>query len=418
MQGIETFVQQSVKYPPGVRHIDNAATLPITDYFRSQAPVNGLSLPPDFDMKAAVYNGLFAEIPDKPYPVTPACNGIKCAWKTYHTLALCNSCTNITEQIQTNSADTRHSLPSGLLLRTVDSYGRLSHRYNATVKDDPETDTSLTFTFLAIWLNQTFGTDADGNSGYTGEAVPTAGRCTLQLCVKKMVSAEFSNGRLEESEVSDATRALGSLTSDTFPGSDLEFRTDYLSWEGFRDWLDTLISGTYIATDDFGDTYNASADTRDAIFQVMTSSRGNLTLQSLFDNVANSLTGSMRTNHIEQDESVGPSVGGSTYASTTIVKVDWAWLSFPFAVWALILLYTIAIITMSGEVPLWKDQTIATLCHGLDGKAMEEVARMQGSSDMETKARTLYVRLVETSGGAKLEAQNRQGESIPLTETR
>lgn len=114
----------------------------------------------DFDMKAAVYHGLFADLPDKPCPVTPA----KCAWKTYHTLGLCNSCNNITSEIQTDAADTKHTLPDGLSLRSVDSYGQVLHRYNATVKEDPETDTSLILTFLAVWFNETSGTDPNGIS--------------------------------------------------------------------------------------------------------------------------------------------------------------------------------------------------------------------------------------------------------------
>lgn len=168
---------------------------------------------------------------------------------------------------------------------------------------------------------------------------------------KKMVSAEFSNGHLEEMQAPDATRALGSVTEDMFPETGLSFRTDYLSWEGLFDWLDTLISGTYTATDDFGETYNASADTRDAIFQVMTGNRESLCLQSLFDNVANSLTRSMRMNYIDSNREVGPLADGTTYTNATTVKVDWAWLSFPFTVWALILLYTVAIITLSSDVP-------------------------------------------------------------------
>ena len=72
---------------------------------------------------------------------------------------------------------------------------------------------------------------------------------------KKMVSAGFFNGYLEEKQAPDATRALGSSTEDALARSGLSLPEDYVSWEGLSDKLDTLISSTYTATDDFIESY-------------------------------------------------------------------------------------------------------------------------------------------------------------------
>ena len=408
MQGIETFVQQSVKYPLSTLPDDARATLPITDYFRSTAPSTAGSIPPDFGMKAAVYNGLFATEPNTKYPVLPSCSGVKCNWQGYYTLGFCNACSNITDQVESNSAGDRYSLPSGLVLRTRDPITtQLAHRYNASTSYDDTSNSgsdggyALEMTFLAVWQYQTTVTQP-GLVNYTSTTVPTAGRCTMQLCIRSFISAEFEGGRLKENQAPGTPRALSFFDEDVFPKSNLAFRADYASWDGFTYWLDTLVKGIYTASDDVGDTFDARTDLRDSIFQVMTDHRGDLTLQSLFDNVAASLTHAMRSVDLSSVEEPNKVANGTTYSAVTVVKVDWAWLSFPFVVWGLVLLYTIAMIGMSRGAPLWKDLTIATLCHGLDDKTMKDVATLHAWSDMKDKTKDMHVRLVMDDGGSKL----------------
>lgn len=415
MQGIETFVQQSVKYPLGTRPVDDVSTLPISDYFRSQEPSFAGSIPPEFGMKSAVYNGLFATVPDAAWAVTPNCTGVACAWKSYYTLAFCNSCTNITDQVQSNARGTRHTLPSGLFLATTDSGdGQATHFYNATVEEDPSISNSLEMTFLVVALEQSTVVQ-DGIVNVTAGVSPVAGRCTLSLCVKEFLSASFTNGHLDETPIPSATVALGDAADQmTLPDSDLQFQADFATWQGFSSWFDTLLSGTYSTTAASGESPSASADSRNAVFQVLVGGRGDLSLQALFDNVAHSATHFMRSASISADLGAGPVANGTTSVNATIVSVDWAWLSFPFAVWILVLLYTIAMIAWSKDAPSWRDQTIATLCHGLDDTGTREVASIQRGSDMKDKAKLLYVRLVAGRVGSLLEVQDRQERMIPL----
>ena len=70
-------------------------------------------------------------------------------------------------------------------------------------------------------------------------------------------------------------------------------------------------------------------------------------------------------------------VEGTTYVTETVVRAQWAWMSLPFIVEALILLYLLGMMISSGGMPTWKDQTFATLCHGLDQKTIADVTALQ-----------------------------------------
>ncbi len=91
---------------------------------------------------------------------------------------------------------------------------------------------------------------------------------------------------------------------------------------------------------------------------------------------------------------------GTTDVAQTVVHVDWAWMSLPFAVEALILLYLLGMIVSSHGTPTWKDQTLATLCHGLDETAMAEVAALKTCTELDREAKNLQVRLVNGHGGS------------------
>ena len=115
------------------------------------------------------------------------------------------------------------------------------------------------------------------------------------------------------------------------------------------------------------------------------------------DNIASSMTYAMRM--AGGDES---SVAyGIKNVIETVVHVDWAWMSLPFVVEALVLLYLVAMIVISRGIPAWRNQTLATLCHGLDYKAMADVATLQSSSEMDRRAKHLHVRLVTTDNRSR-----------------
>ena len=397
-QGIETFVQQSVKYPLNATRIDTPATLPVSNLFRSQALTNG-DTPPDFGMKTAVYNGLFAPNPHTAFPVIPSCSGANCTWQEHYSLGFCNNYTDITDQVRANSAQNHYSLPNGLILKTQDTVsGEVIHYYNASIKDVSNdgldvssNDYTLQMTFLAIHTSP----DATKNS-------PVASRCTLGLCIRNYISASYGDGRLKEDIVPGSARTLTFSDACPVAGSDLTYTANDQSWEGFAIWLNTLVSGSYKTPNSIGEPFDASTDSRNAIYQALIGQRGDLDTQSLFDNVAESLTRAVRTSDATNNGSPGPVSTGTTYVNHIIVKVDWAWLSFPFTVWILTLLYLFAVIFMSRGHPSWKDETIATLCHGLDDTSMLGVASLQSVSDMEYKAKTLYVRLAALDSGYKL----------------
>lgn len=417
-QAIETFVQQAVHYPVDAVPNDARAVLAVSDSFRSQAGVVGTDIPPSFAMKSAVYNGLFANVPNARFSITPTCTGVRCSWQDYYSLGFCSTCANITDQVRTVKANTRYRLPDGLAL-TLST--EIPHFYNASVtgagsidEADENYDGSngvynLKMTFLALRQDQTI----EGTT-ITGSLHPVAARCNLSLCIRKYANASFDQQGLMETPSPSLPTTLKFFDNDPIPQSNLTFTAEDQSWSGFAYWLNSLISGTYVAPDAYGDNFESKTDSRDAIFQVMTGTRNDLTLESLFNNVAASLTAAMRTNNIERIvDATGPVANGTTYIAATIVKVEWGWLAFPFAVWAFILVYLVFIILANRGGPIWKDRTIATLCHGLDENTLNAVARLRLASELESSAKEMHVRLADDATGLKL---RRDGSAFLMEE--
>ncbi|KAL8832188.1 MAG: hypothetical protein Q9191_000404 [Dirinaria sp. TL-2023a] len=427
MQAVEPFVQQTIKYPSLQTAIQVPATLPISNRLQFQTGQEGLDAPPDFATKAGFYNGLFGTASPGRYAVTPTCTGVKCTWSDYYTLGFRSSCVNITHRVRMNNftdkqgaPQTRYSLPNVTLVTPGTDTGTGTYVYNASFSggDFGASNKANTFsssfniTFLAV-LGYTTHENSTHNSEpvvlSTSHTLPVADSCTLQLCVKKFTDASFSNHSLVENEVPDPGLGDDFLASVQPPGTKLNFSVDVASWGGLSDWLDSALTGGYVDNAASGENYKASADARDAVYQTMIGGRDGISLESLFNNVADSLTQVMR-----MANGPGPLNGivdGTTYVTETVVQVQWNWFSLPFVVVGLILLYLLGMMLSSLGTPTWKDQTLATLCHGLDEKAMAAVAALQRSTAMEAEAKKLQIRLITDQKGSRLTTM-----SIPLAD--
>lgn len=429
MQAVEPFVQQTVKYPSVQTTSHAPATLPIWNRLQFQTGQVGTDAPPDFATKAGFYNGLFGTASPGRYPVTPTCTGVNCTWSDYYTLGFRSSCVNVTDQLQTtNFTDknhvhqTKYSLPNVTLVTpgVANDYEPGTYVYNASFSggdfgashEANVFSPSFNFTFLAILgytTHESSTQDGEPIVISTGHTLPIADSCTLQLCVKRFTSASFYDGQLVENEVPYLALGDDFLGSVQPPDTNLSFSVDVASWDGLSDWLHSALTGAYIDDIASGENYKASADARDAVYQAMIGGRKGMSLESLFENVADSLTQAMR-----MANGPGPlngRVNGTTYVTETVVQVEWKWLSLPFVVEALILLYLLGMMLSSGGTPTWRDQTIATLCHGLDEKAMAAVAPLQSSAAMDHEAKKLQIRLIIDQKGSRLTTM-----SIPLSD--
>ena len=426
MQAVEPFVQQTVKYLPVQIPIQTTATMPISNRLQFRTGQVGLDTPPDFATKAGFYNGLFSTVPRGKYSVTPTCTGVSCTWPDYYTLGFRSSCVNITDQVQAKNItdrqgqpQTRYSAGGTTLVNPGTDDGNGEYVYKASFSggdigapsEGNYFSSSFNITFLAVigW------TTIDGTATHDGHPVveesphrlAIADTCTLQLCVKKFTSANFTNGQLIENEIPAPEIGDNFLTTVQPPGTNLSFSVDVASWTGLSNWLNSSLTGAYLDNVASGENFDAAADARDAVYQAMIGQRENMLLESLFDNVANSLTQGMRMAN-------GPdngAVDGTTYVTETVVRVQWAWLSLPFIVEALILLYLLGMMMSSRGMSTWKDQTLATLCHGLDQKTMADVAALQSTTQIDREAKRLKVQLVTDHTGSRLSRM-----SIPLAD--
>ena len=419
MQAVDPFVQQTVKYLPVQTHIQTTATMPISNRLQFRTGQDGFNTPPDFASKAGFYNGLFSTAPQGKYSVTPACTGVSCTWSDYYTLGFRSSCLNITDQVQAKNITDRHRQPQTrysaggtALVHSGTDGGNGEHVYNASFNGGdfgaPYEGNYFTSSFNISFLAVIGWTTIDGTSmEESPHRLAIADTCTLQLCVKKFTSANFTGGQLIENEIPAPEIGDNFLTTVQPPGTNLNFSVDLASWNGLSDWLHSSLTGDYLDNVASGENFDAAADARDAVYQAMIGQRENMSLESLFDNVANSLTQSMRMANGPDNRAVD----GLTYVTETVVRPQWAWMSLPFIVEALILLYLLGMMMSSRGMPTWKDQTLATLCHGLDQKTMAGVPALQSTTQIERKAKRLQVQLLTDHTGSRLSRM-----SIPLAD--
>lgn len=142
------FVQQMASYKTRITPIASNAT-------NYRASESGLALPslsselafvPFLPLKAAVYNGLYAKS-SKPWQDLPIyCPTGHCVWESFDTLAVCNTCIDVTEKMtrycangkpnDETMAECGWSLPSGALLNHSDAVFSVTSEVKMTLLND------------------------------------------------------------------------------------------------------------------------------------------------------------------------------------------------------------------------------------------------------------------------------------------
>lgn len=157
-------------------------------------------------------------------------------------------------------------------------------------------------------------------------------------------------------------------------------------------WLGSLLSGNVTLYP----VLNFSSD----VIELFHNDYGQV--PAIFTRLAQYLTVAIRT--ARADLTVAPGMGeavGVTWLSETIVRVRWAWLSFPCAllVASLVFLGITVVGTARGESGIWKSSTPALLFHGLGEKGGERVEGSGHVVGMEETAKRMKVRFVDEGEG-------------------
>jgi hypothetical protein len=127
------------------------------------------------------------------------------------------------------------------------------------------------------------------------------------------------------------------------------------------------------------------------------------TLDSVFDNIAKSMTRVIRTSN----SSLPVAIGQAT-AIQLFVRIEWTWISLPVALLFLCLLFLVVIIVHASarSVPNWKDNVLATLVYGIHDEGRRAFEKLNDEGDMEDAARKLMVRLENGEDGWSLMKQS------------
>lgn len=384
---------------------------------------------PILPMKAATYNGLFAEN-GKPWTSLPVnCQTGNCTWEPFETLAVCNECVDMTAYMARycpngapddgNMTTCGWSLPSGAVLNSSSEVFSMTSLFPSAYSD---------MSYSTIMKLIFMGTESQ--SGLAGDLVPWATQCTLSACVQTL-SARVTNGELSENithSTSNTSVPTGGAPATLEPiliGSNAQgpgtppFLISMEAMLGMRTWFGELFAnGSASRNDRF---INQTIATGDSVLVNLTV--GISSGQTFFDTdivqafywnyyeYAGGIDMLMRDLAVSVSVAFrtftgGVEVGGAALAVESFVHVRWGFVSVPVLAVVLTAGFLGAAVWRSWRcgARLWKSSALAMLFHGLDGDARERFERLEVLEVQKREAKGVKVQLDDgrSDGGASL----------------
>ncbi|KAF2847422.1 hypothetical protein T440DRAFT_471132 [Plenodomus tracheiphilus IPT5] len=375
-----------------------------------------------------------------------ACAGTGCTPRPYATLSLCSACRDISDGL-TITSDHTASLPNGSSANNRSNI--LSMKSGFVAPDNGYLTSSpiilANFTLIS-WLNQTTPFNFMGNNAFL------AHECVVTLCTR-VNQLDISRGTTSASGVTETTLATFDQTSrredclgweiavpddavlmspnhgtstwqeqnprtqheDTSP--ECKYVIEYSSIQPLSDYVASIMVSnvTFAWTEHESPVFGPVPQSRDspgtvfwnslswAITASNYSSRADASFQidAAFSSIVISLANWARNFTFRQ-----PGLGwGIDYSgpSENTFHIHWSWFTLPATVEVLtaLLLYVTVRRTRRARLPIWKSNVLATLLQGVN---MEEGGfhRIQKSSDLESLAKDMTVRLSLTASGYRL----------------
>ncbi|KAF2720316.1 hypothetical protein K431DRAFT_321182 [Polychaeton citri CBS 116435] len=398
-----------------VASADAAALVPralnYTGYLPGRSSSNGFV--PILPMKSAVYAGLFAENNNPNAPLNVTCATGNCTYEPFETLAVCNSCIDMTPYLTSYCADGEPADGN----RTTCGW----QLPNSTARLNSSTDVfSMTSSFpsafgdmpYATIMRLTFiGTEAWNVPNVTS---PWAQQCTLSACIQT-ISSNVVNGDLSETVTSTANN---NTVLDISSGQDTPvYLTSTATNETFL-----LAMGAKLAFEAwFAGVFKTGSASRSAEATNTTVSEGNVIvnltvgvssgntffdtdvvtafywnyyeysagLPMLMHDLATSMTVAMRSfmGAVPHE--------GTAWRYESFVEVRWAFVAVPALIVFATALFLFAAIWRSkvSGTKLWKSSALAMLLHGLDQGTREKVGLAGSLVEKKRRARDVKVQL-------------------------
>jgi len=413
------FAQQIATYKIRNVESDFGAIMPRALNFTPALPGNTSTtgFVPILPLKAAVYNGLFAEN-NRPAASLPfKCQSGTCTWEPFETLAICHECTDITP-LMTRYCPTElgaspsmsscgWQVPQGAHLNTSSDVFSMTSFIPSAYGDMPHS-TIIRLIFMGTELQDT-----------PNALNPWASQCSLQACANTL-SASVTNGTHQENVTHSVLNHTVIDMSSPDPAADYGVYitgksddTAYLlgmeALLSIRGWFSAIFTNGSATrtTSDF--TRSVTDPDRAVVVNLTVGISSGETffdtdivtafywnyyeyadgLNMLMSDLAVSMTTAFRGFNGAVD------TNGKSITVESYVHIRWGFAVLPIAAVVATLIFLLATMTMThtSGTQVWKSSALVPLLHGLDHHTKERFGTKDSLPAQKRQARAVKVKL-------------------------
>jgi hypothetical protein len=361
-------------------------------------------------MQGSIFNGIFSlKAPD---PFT--CSTANCNWPTFATLAVCNSCEDVTATTVINCSNStrgsqqcNYTTPSGYILSANTNFdahtGFSSTLLNSTATSvftlgDLFNDTLL-ITSATVILPPVAQNAATQSNAQLPPAVVT--ECTIRWCAQVYEGNRVLGNVLNQTQVNDITMEVVQVPADpashivytglkpvggqpTVPGNDT-FLINTMDHANTANYLESIFTVGQASTN----ANDKEAGVNDISNPLLQTNNVSLTVQ----NMVKSMSMRIRT---------GPNATlavGQALTDEAFIQVQWLWIILPASTVLLAIIFLGLTMWRSARAraPVWKSSGLAMLLH--DMKGYHGAERYDQVEEMEKVAKKVEVKLVRGIDG-------------------
>ncbi|KAG9188423.1 hypothetical protein G6011_02346 [Alternaria panax] len=372
---------------------------------------------PILPLKAAVYNGLFAENNRPAASLSFKCQSGTCVWEPFETLAVCHECTDISSLItrycppemgaSPNMSSCGWQVPQGAHLNTSSDVFSMTSFIPSAYGDMPHS-TMIRLIFMGTELQDT-----------PHELNPWASQCSLQACANTL-SASVTNGTHQENITHSVLNHTVIDLSSPDPTADYGVYivgksddTAYLlgmeALLSIRGWFSAIFTNGS-ATRTTSDFTRSVTDPDRAV--VVNLTVGISSGETFFDtdvvtafywnyyeyaNGINMLMSDLAISMTTAFRGFNGAVGtnGKSITVESYVHVRWGFAVLPIAAVVATLIFLLAVMTMThtSDTQVWKSSALVSLLHGLDHQTKERFGPNDSLVAKKKQAKAVKVKL-------------------------
>ncbi|KAE9377208.1 hypothetical protein N431DRAFT_555454 [Stipitochalara longipes BDJ] len=419
---VDPFAQQIVSYPLRSVVVETAAVGRAQAYdakLNLSSLETGLLLGPEFNMKAAIYDGLFK--PGVVVDYVPQCNTGNCTFPRFDSLAVCSKCLDISQDITHVNVPSDLSTLSGIQNVTYGLPGGAEVGFTALFEKQqllmgPEIVVTSEFSsavskqvldlqdpLLSLAILQFPDVKEKMQDGNYFSTLPTTHLCALYFCVNTYeVKVENNNatttvvstwtseygtptvgGALEPGGMDGTQDAVLQPPKDTVGENNNTYTIAAGTLANLQAWLIVTLSGSMNTS--FSEVV-APVWADDEMVVLDQTTDWNFLMTAL----AKAMTTYIRD---PVQSKAADLVYGTASRDETFVQVQWHWLTLPTALLGMSILFLggTMLKNESKHALAWKSSSLALLFHGLEGVRKNTGEGMYQVREVARKTRVVLI---------------------------